>query len=103
MTKPINTLQSTKEMIAALRLARDEARVQLHLLSLDARERWDALEAQLIQVETRLQQGLEQITENGLETMSRKVEELIERVRRLLRETRTGAVQGPPAGSAEAK
>ena len=52
---------STQEMIDALASARQRARLQAHLFSLDARKRWHALEAILLDLQTKLEQSGEKI------------------------------------------
>jgi CBS domain-containing protein len=52
--------RSHKQILAELAAARDEVRVQLHLLSLEARERWQELEKTLDAVEQKLNQSSEQ-------------------------------------------
>jgi CBS domain-containing protein len=52
---------AAREMIDALKLARDRARVQAHLFSLDARKRWQGLEASLLELQSKLEQSGEKI------------------------------------------
>ena len=42
---------STAELIDLLKAARDSARLQLHLLSMEARERWRDLEGELVRMQ----------------------------------------------------
>jgi len=48
---------SATEMISALVVARDRARVQAHLFSLDARKRWQELETKLLALQSKLELG----------------------------------------------
>jgi CBS domain-containing protein len=52
---------SAKDMIDALRSARDRARVQAHLFSLEAKQRWGGLEADLLELQSKLEQSGESI------------------------------------------
>jgi CBS domain-containing protein len=52
---------SATEMIDALKVARDRARVQAHLFSLDAKKRWQGLEASLLELQAKLEQSGERI------------------------------------------
>ena len=47
-------MSNTREISESLRMLRDEARVQLHLASLDARVKWQELEKKLAAFETEL-------------------------------------------------
>src|SRR4051812_22453759 len=53
------------EALAQLAIARDEARLHAHLLSMDARERWRALEVQLDTFEWKLLQTGEHASESA--------------------------------------
>jgi BMFP domain-containing protein YqiC len=46
-----------------LTAARDQMRVSLHLLSLDARQKWDELEGKILSLENKLGQEAESISE----------------------------------------
>jgi len=53
------------DALAELAVARDEARLHAHLLSMDARERWRALEVQLDTFEWNLLQTSERVSESA--------------------------------------
>jgi CBS domain-containing protein len=59
-------LHSTKELIDALATARDRARIQLHLLSLDAREHWHELESKLDALQSKLERDGGRLTESAI-------------------------------------
>ncbi len=68
MAKPNETkLGTPKQMIAALSEARDSARLRLHLLSLDARQRWQELEAQIDDWQASLESGTAEVGGNAVE------------------------------------
>lgn len=73
---------SSKELLDALSAARDRARLQLHLLSLDARERWQELETKLVRLQSKLSSGTVPLNEATTKTTS----ELIRAVKDLLKE-----------------
>ncbi len=50
-------MSNTPKISESLSTLRDEACVQAHLLSMDARERWQELETKLAALETKLDQG----------------------------------------------
>lgn len=54
------------EILNDLTMLRDEARVQLHLLSMDARKRWDSLETELTQLEQKLANDAEHVSESAV-------------------------------------
>ncbi len=54
---------ASKQALEQLTALRDEARVQLHLLSLDARKRWDQLETEVDELETRANREGEKATD----------------------------------------
>jgi predicted transcriptional regulator len=54
------------EVLAELATARDEARLRAHLLSMDARERWRALEVELESLERNLTQTGERASESAV-------------------------------------
>lgn len=57
---------STKtEILNDLSMLRDEARVQLHLLSMDARKHWHSLEKELTQLEQKLANDAEHVSESA--------------------------------------
>jgi DNA repair ATPase RecN len=53
LSKPIATLNS----------AREQMKLSLHLLNLDARQKWDELEAKILTLENRLGQEAEALSE----------------------------------------
>jgi hypothetical protein len=73
---------SIEEMIDALEAVRDRARVQAHLFSLEARERWDALETTLLALESKLESGGHDVAAN----LSKKFHESVAAAKQLLRE-----------------
>ena len=66
------------EALAELATARDEARLQAHLLSMDARERWAALEMDLDSLERRLTQTGERATESALASARELAQAVVE-------------------------
>jgi BMFP domain-containing protein YqiC len=60
--------QLTVADLSQLIAAREEIRAELHLLALDARERWRALEAKLHELEERLDRGLDGEHRGGFQT-----------------------------------
>lgn len=77
--------QATEELKNALNAARDEARMRLHLFSLDARQKWNELEEKLFALENKLQSGAEGAA-SGLEAAAKKVRELTDATRQLINE-----------------
>jgi hypothetical protein len=74
---------STKrELLDDLRTARDTVRVQAHLFSLDAKERWQELEGKLLNAEAKLEHAGDSVGEN----ISKTVEELVRAVKEALEE-----------------
>src|SRR5688572_19703776 len=73
---------SPKELIDALATARDRARVQLHLLSLDAREDWRELESKLDALQSKVERDGEKLTESAM----KKARELTHAVKDLLQQ-----------------
>ena len=53
LSHPIQTLNSAREQI----------RLSLHLLSMDARQKWDQLEAQILTLESKIGQEAESLSE----------------------------------------
>jgi CBS domain-containing protein len=53
-------------MIDALRAARDRARVQAHLFSLEAKKRWQGVEATMLELQSKLEQSGESIAAAAL-------------------------------------
>ena len=56
-------MTSTKDLLSELSAARAEAKLRLHLLSMDARERWEDLETKLDALERKIQESGERTTE----------------------------------------
>lgn len=54
------------EALAELATVRDEARLQSHLLSMDAHNSWEALETELVSLERKLTQSGERVTDTVL-------------------------------------
>ena len=61
-------MSTEREILTDLTTLRDEARVQLHLLSMDARARWQKLETQLESLERALDSRAEKVSESTLAT-----------------------------------
>jgi CBS domain-containing protein len=61
MTMHESKPQAVKELLDALAVARGRARVQAHLLSLDAKKRWQGLESTLLELESKLEHNGEKI------------------------------------------
>jgi CBS domain-containing protein len=57
MFKHDTSTLTARQMVDALRTLRDQARVQAHLFSLDAKQRWQELEDKLLGLQGRLEQG----------------------------------------------
>ena len=53
LSHPLQTLSS----------ARDQIRLSMHLLSLDARQKWDELEAKILSLESKIGQEAESLSE----------------------------------------
>jgi hypothetical protein len=73
--------RSLHELVDALQTTRDRARVQLHLLSLDAKDRYHELEGKLVSIEEKLQAGGERVVAEASAT----VDELTHAVGELFR------------------
>lgn len=81
MTTESSKNQARKqELLDALQTARDTVRVQAHLLSLEAKERWRELEERLLSVESRLEAEGEAIVESIAST----ADELVEATKKVL-------------------
>lgn len=74
--------QSAQELIDVLTAARDRARLQVHLFSLDAKKRWHAVDAKLLELKAKLEQGGEQIAEAA----AASVRDVTHAARELMRE-----------------
>jgi len=72
-----------QELLDALRTARDTVRVQAHLLSLDAKERWQELEGKLLNAEAKLEQAGDSVGES----ISTTVQGLLHAVKEALEES----------------
>jgi len=70
-----------QELIDAIQTARDTARVQAHLFSLEAKERWHELEGRLLNAEAKLEHGGDGV----VEAISTTVDELVRAVKDVLR------------------
>lgn len=79
-TTETNKARSAKELIEALATSRERARVQLHLLSLDARDAWHELESKIEALESKLESDGERLGESA----AKKVRELTLAVKDLL-------------------
>jgi hypothetical protein len=75
--------RSIQELLGALQTTRDRARVQLHLLSMDAKDRFHELEVKLVDLEEKLQSGGERVAHEASAT----VDELTHAVGELFRTT----------------
>lgn len=82
MTQQASKTSSAREMMETLKSARDRTRVQAHLFTLEARQRWQELDAGLTSLQTRLEQGSESVAAAANE----RFRELTEAVRQLLHE-----------------
>lgn len=81
MSSSESRFHSAEEMIQALRTARDAARVQAHLLSLDAKQRWQEVESSLLSLQFKLEQG----GERAAASAAGKVHDLTQAVGQILR------------------
>ena len=81
-----------QELIDALRTVRDTVRVQAHLFSLDAKERWRELEGKLLNAEAKIERAGDSVGEN----MSAKVDELVRAVKEALEELTKPSTSGRP-------
>jgi CBS domain-containing protein len=82
MTNHASKPQAVKELLEALGVARGRARVQAHLLSLDAKKRWQGLETTLLELENKLEQNGEKI----VATVTANVREVTQAARDLMHE-----------------
>lgn len=74
--------RSSKQLIDAIKGARDAAQLRLHLLSLEAKERWLTLETKLLGIESKLEQEGEKVAA----TAAAAVQDLTQAVTTLLNE-----------------
>jgi hypothetical protein len=61
--------RSLHELVGAVQTTRDRARVQLHLLSMDAKDRYRELEGKLVDIEHKLQAGGERVVAEASATV----------------------------------
>lgn len=85
--------RSAKELIEALSTARDRARVQLHLLSLDARDSWHELESKIDNLQAKIESDGERLGESA----AKRVHELTRAAKDLLRQNGGIAELATPA------
>lgn len=76
--------QSANDLIDTFAKARETARLRLHLLSLEARQRWQNVEAHLDTMQTRL----EREGDSAVASLGTKLHEVNEVIRHVLSETR---------------
>jgi len=72
----------TRQLLDSLKAVRDSARLELHLLSVEARQRWQELESKLFDLEAKLEHGGDRIAES----LSGSAREVTHAVRELLGE-----------------
>jgi CBS domain-containing protein len=77
-------LQTANDIIDSIAKARQTARLRFHLLSLEARQRWSNVEAQLDTVQSRL----EREGEGAVASLGHKIQEVRDVLRHVLSETR---------------
>jgi CBS domain-containing protein len=98
MTTTQTTTQATTisrtDMIRTLKAAKENARLQIHLLSVDAKQRWHELEGKLESLETRL--GSAEPNLESLFDVAGNVRDLTRAVREIVREG-VGKMLGPDA------
>ncbi len=63
MTQTNRWAEELKDSVEAVRALRDEVKVQLHLASMEAKERFNALEAKLENEQLRAKNSLKEVTE----------------------------------------
>ena len=85
---------STQHWIDTLVAARDSARVQVHLLSLDARDRWQELESSIDALQSRIEHEGELMSASAAD----KVRDLTESVKEFLRDHANPTGLDIPAG-----
>lgn len=83
-TSQVPFTQSANDLIDTFTKARQTARLRLHLLSLEARQRWQNVEAHL----DTMQSKLEQEGDGAVASFGQKLQEVNEVIRHVLRETR---------------
>ncbi len=77
-----SSARSTQHLIDALATARESARLQAHLLSLEARDRWQELESRIDALQSRIEYEGERMSANAAD----RVRELTEAVKEFIRE-----------------
>ena len=82
MSRSQSESEAGRELIGRLKTARDTARVHVHLLSLDARQRFGEIDANLAQLESQLARGADKISE----TVAQKAKDLGQAIAELLRD-----------------
>lgn len=82
MTTDVSKSHSAKELIDALATARARARVQLHLLSLDARDSWRELESKIDAMQAKVESDGDRLSASA----AKKVRELTQSVKELLQQ-----------------
>lgn len=92
-TAETTTSRSPKELIEALATTRARARVQLHLLSLDARDAWHEIESKIDTLEAKLESDGERLSASA----TNKVHELTHAARELLHKNGGVAELATPA------
>lgn len=89
-----SSADSFKKALDSLTAARDEARLGLHLLSLDAKKKWDELELKAVALEMELGERAEELTETSAkqaQELSRVVHEFVDSyIRKIHSATRPG-------------
>ncbi len=80
-TQSSPTTSQKQEMLDALRTARDTVRVQAHLFSLEAKERWQELEGRLLNAEAKLEQSGDSVVEG----ISERVDDLVRAAKDIFR------------------
>jgi hypothetical protein len=86
--------KSARQLLAELGEARDAARVRLHLLSMEAHQRWQRLETTLEGLENKLRSE----SEGASESVRAAVRESLRAVKELLQHEAKSSAGGPPAG-----
>jgi len=81
-TTDVSKSHSAKDLIEALSTARSRARVQLHLLSLDARDSWHELESKIDTMQSQLENDSDRLSASA----AKKVRELTQAVKELLQQ-----------------
>jgi len=81
-TTDVSKAHSAKDLIEALSTARSRARVQMHLLSLDARDSWHELESKIETMQSQLEHDSDRLSGSA----AKKVRELTQAVKELLQQ-----------------